>query len=66
MGDELKKQIREIHDFMIRLEPICEMVKKHDKSLYNNGFGLSAQVKVLWALAGGVWTITLLYIGKII
>lgn len=59
--EELKKEIRRIHDAIIRLEPVSEKVAKHEKALYNGGFGVVAQTKILWLLTGGVWAITLIY-----
>lgn len=47
---DLEAEIKRIHDAIIRLEPVCDMVTKHEKTLYNNGWGVAAQVKVLWAV----------------
>lgn len=55
--EELEREIRRIHDAIVRLEPVCEKVEKHERTLYNNGWGVAAQVKVLWAvftILGGI------------
>lgn len=60
--DELEKEIKRIHDAIIRLEPVCEKVEKHDRTLYNNGWGIAAQVKVLWVVIPSAWALFLVYI----
>lgn len=47
---ELEDKIAKIHDAIIRLEPFCEKVEKHEKALFNGGWGVVAQTKVLWAV----------------
>lgn len=59
-----EQKIDEIHDALIRLEPVCKQVEKHEKALYNGGWGIVAQTKVLWALAGGAWVVGLMIMEK--
>ena len=61
MSKTTEEKIDEMHDMMIRLEPICEQVKKHEKTLYNGGWGITAQVKVLWVIIPGIWAIFLIW-----
>lgn len=62
MSKTTEEKIDEMHDMIIRLEPICEQVKKHEKTLYNSGWGIAAQVKVLWVLIPSAWAIFLVYL----
>jgi hypothetical protein len=45
-----------------KVNPLCTKVEKHDVSLYNSGWGIASQVKVLWLLAGGLWALCLVYL----
>ena len=58
----MDKTIAEIHDTLIRLEPFCEKVAKHDKVLYNDGWGLITQCRILWLISGGLWAIILIWV----
>lgn len=58
---ELEEQIKKIHDAIIRLEPICDKVEKHDRTLYNNGWGVAAQVKSLMILVPCAWALFLIW-----
>lgn len=62
MSKTTEEKINEMHDMIIRLEPICEQVRKHERTLYNNGWGIAAQVKVLWVLIPSAWAIFLVYL----
>ena len=66
MSKTTEEKIDEIHEKMIRLEPICEKVEKHEKVLYNSGWGIVAQTKALWLLAGGIWAVALIYVKEVI
>lgn len=49
--DELEKRLNEIHDFLIRLEPICEDVRSLKKWRDGNGIpGARFQLWVIWSL----------------
>ena len=58
------------HDLLVmvaqKLNDHCKIVEKHDKVLYNNGSGIVTQVKILWLLAGGLWTIVVVAVGKFV
>lgn len=58
---DLEVEIKRIHDAIIRLEPVCDKVEKHDKTLYNNGWGVAAQVKALMILVPCAWAIFLIW-----
>lgn len=58
---QLEAEISKIHDVIIRLEPICDKVNKHEKTLYNNGWGVAAQVKVLMILVPSAWAVFLIW-----
>lgn len=66
MSKDLEDKINDIHDAVIRFEAVCSKVEKHEKTLYNNGWGIAAQVKVLWLLAVGIWTVALIWLKKVI
>lgn len=38
---------------------VVTMLKKHDCVLFNNGWGMVSQVKVLWGIAAGLWAVAL-------
>lgn len=58
---DLEKEIHKIHDAIIRLEPFCDKVEKHEKALYNNGWGVVAQTKVLMILVPSAWAVFLIW-----
>ena len=58
---DLEREIKRIHDAIIRLEPTGELVQKHDKSLYNNGWGVVAKVNVLMVLVPCAWAVFLIW-----
>lgn len=49
-----------------KLNGMCDSVEKHERTLYNNGFGIAAQVRVLWILALGIWSIFLVWARKVL
>ena len=59
------------HDLLItiaeKINHLSQSKDRTDKVLYNGGFGIVFQVRVLWLLAGGGWGIvlTLLATGKL-
>lgn len=58
---QLESEIRKIHDVIIRLEPVCDKVEKHEKALFNNGWGIAAQTKVLMILVPSAWAVFLIW-----
>jgi len=51
IDEDTKDKIQAIHDAMIRLEPVCEDVKKIKKWKEGNGIpGAQFQLWVLWGL----------------
>lgn len=50
MSKSLEEKITDIHDFTVRMESVIEKVNKHDETLYNKGWGITAQVKVIWGI----------------
>ena len=51
------------HDLLItiaeKINHLSQSKDRTDRVLYNGGFGIVFQVKVLWLLAGGSWGIVL-------
>ena len=47
-----------------KLNTMCNRVDKHDKALYNNGYGALFQIRMLWTLALGAWALILVYFKK--
>lgn len=50
MSKTTEEKISEMHDTIIRLEPFCKQVEKHEKALFNGGWGVVAQTKVMWGI----------------
>jgi len=68
-GEERRKasstvacELSKIHDTLIRLEPVCKLVEKHNKVLYNDGWGLITQVRILHIISLGLWAIFLVWV----
>ena len=48
--EELEREIHKIHDFCIRMEPFVEKVDKINKAVFNDGWGIASQVKIMWSI----------------
>lgn len=59
---DVSKTLADIHDTLIRLEPVCKQVEKHNKVLYNDGWGMVTQIRILWLASIGLWTIFLVWV----
>ena len=57
------------HDIIVmmaqKLNDHCDIVTKHEKTLYNNGYGIATQVKILWLVACGSWGVFLVLLSKV-
>ena len=62
MGKTTEEKIDDMHDALIRLEGVCKLVEKHEKALFNNGWGIMAQTKALWLLSSGIWAVFLIWL----
>lgn len=62
---DLEKEIHKIHDAIIRLEPFCDKVEKHDKWIHGNGIpGARTQLYILWGVFVVLGTITMRMVSK--
>ena len=62
---DLEREIKRIHDAIIRLEPVCEKVEKHEKWIHGNGVpGARTQLYVLWGFFIVLGTVTMKMVSK--
>ncbi len=62
MSKTTEEKIDEMHDTLVRLEAYLKKIDRLECSVFNEGWGIAAQVKVLWVIIPAAWAVFLLYV----